>query len=559
MAVLHREFYRGTGNGQGCVPVNQDIRRYIEQTPDGDFSFILADDGRWPVFYHLSEMRASILNWYEWKEDARVLEIGGEFGALTGLLCERCQYVATVEYGLFKAESIERRYRNKDNLHIYAGNLMDMEFTERFDYVVMVGSLERQCGGSQDTQAYVAYLKQIRSLLQPQGKLLVAVDNRYGLRYFCGDAEPYTGKPFAGINHYPSGSKGYTFSRQEIKDMLEGAGFQHTRFYYPLPDYKLAQMVYSDEYPPQKDLGERLLFYHARTDTLLVPEQQLYADLIDNHVFPFFANSFLTESGMSEQETAVIFAAVTTDRGKEHGLATSVQMELGGDREWQVKKRPLYPEGTASIQDVYENMMDLKQRGVPIVPHVMDRGALVMPYMPQATCSDYLRQLVAEKERGRFEHIFELIYENIRKSSEAACEDENALLGAACPDIDYGPILRRCYLDMVPFNCFYVDGRLLYFDQEFVKENYPASYPMYRALMYTYAFTPGAEELVPLQEMRDRYGLSKLWDIYRKEEDRFVFCNRRYDVYRNFYRWTEYDIGRMYRNAEMLGAEDGRC
>ena len=64
------------------------------------------------------------------------------------------------------------------------------------------------------------------------------------------------------------------------------------KFYYPLPDYKLAQMIYSDNYLPQKDLGERLLFYHRNQSTLLVPEQQLYSDLIDNQVFPFLLIPF---------------------------------------------------------------------------------------------------------------------------------------------------------------------------------------------------------------------------------------------------------------------------
>ena len=52
--------------------------------------------------------------------------------------------------------------------------------------------------------------------------------------------------------------------------------------------------------------------------------------------------------------------------------------------------------------------------------------------------------------------------------------------------------------------------------------------------------------------MKNRYGLVQLWDIFRKEEDRFVADNRRYAVYQNFYRWTGVDINQMNRNAELL-------
>ena len=156
MAVLYTEFYNNTGAGQGNIPVNQDIFHYIQQAPDGDFSKILAADNRWQVFYHLSSMRTSVLNWYEFQEGASLLEIGGEFGALTGLFCDRCQKVVTVEYGLYKAQAIQERYKNRDNLEIYAGAAEEMRFDASFDYIVMIGCMERQCGGSREPGVYVS-------------------------------------------------------------------------------------------------------------------------------------------------------------------------------------------------------------------------------------------------------------------------------------------------------------------------------------------------------------------------------------------------------------------
>ena len=89
--------------------------------------------------------------------------------------------------------------------------------------------------------------------------MLIAVENRYGLKYFCGAPEPHTGIPFSGINGYPYGSSGYSFSRKEMIDILESAGFRHYKFYYPLPDYKLPQLIYSQDYIPQAGLRERVI------------------------------------------------------------------------------------------------------------------------------------------------------------------------------------------------------------------------------------------------------------------------------------------------------------
>lgn len=552
MAVLHTEYYRQSGAGQKDIPVNQDIDAYIHHAESEDFSEIIRQDNRFLVFYHLSQMRTSILNWYEFDENADVLEIGGEFGALTGMLCDRCRHVTTVEYGLFKAQAIVKRYKHRENLDVYAGVVTEMSFAEgTFDYIVMIGCLERQCGGSQNWKDYADYLEAVGKLLKPGGRLLLAVDNRYGVRFLCGERDAYTGLPFSGLNHYARGSKGYTFSRQELIHITEEAGFPQQKFFYPLPDYKLPQMIYTDGCLPKKDLAERVLFYHRDRKTLIAQEETLYADIVENDAFPFLSNSFLIECG---KEQAVLstttFAAVTTDRGRQFGLATSFHQEQG---KRLVKKAALYPEGEDGVFRVYENLMRLKEHGVPIVPHQMTRRGVEMPYVQDMTCSDYLRYLAEEgTQRELFAHIFEMIYQNILKSSEHVPSEQNALPEAREIKTDYGVILKKCYVDMVPFNCFYVEEELQYFDQEFVKENYPALYPMYRAIMYTYAFIPQAEAMMPLEEMKERYGLTVLWDVFRNEEDRFVAANRRYDVYAHFYTWLGSDPEQIYQNAVKL-------
>lgn len=96
-------------------------------------------------------------------------------------------------------------------------------------------------------------------LLKEGGRILLAVDNRLGLRYFCGAKESHGGKAFEGISHYPQGTRGYSFSREELKDILTRAGFSQHQFYYPLPDYKMPQLIYSDDYLPEQNLKERLI------------------------------------------------------------------------------------------------------------------------------------------------------------------------------------------------------------------------------------------------------------------------------------------------------------
>ena len=91
---------------------------------------------------------------------------------------------------------------------------------------------------------------------------------------------------------------------------------------------------------------------------------------------------------------------------------------------------------------------------------------------------------------------------------------------------------------MIPYNCFYEDGKFMFYDQEFVKEYYPAKYVLFRALRYTYIYIPEAEEIIPLQYFKQKYVLNQAWQAFEREESRFVEDNRNYDLFSSFYKWA---------------------
>ncbi|KAA8997968.1 methyltransferase domain-containing protein [Paenibacillus spiritus] len=547
MATLHRTT---KADVSAANPTDRDIRAYLEQYPAGRFDEVLRQDSRWEVFYHLSDMRTSILNWYKFDAEAEVLEIGGEFGALSGMLCERCAHVTTVEESLFRAEAICQRHANRSNLDVYAGHVMELELDRSFDYIVLVGMLEQVGGGSTSLNPYIDYLSRLLPLLKPQGKILLAVENRYGLRYFAGAPEPHTGRPFDGVNHYPKGTKGYSFSRQEVKEILKLAGLTYHQFYYPLPDYKLTQLVYSESFLPEKNLQERLIPYYPNAESLVAYELDLYNDVIDNGVFEFFANSFLVEASLSKNLSPVIYSAISGDRDRGRAFATTIY------RNNQVKKTPLYPEGRPSMVQLYKNMLDLRSHGLEIVRHSLERMSLVMPYMSAPTLSKYLKEIVS-RDSAEFIRLFDHLYGLILISSEQVSSEQSAFRPEGGDQVDFGPVLRRAYLELIPLNSFYENGRIIFFDQEFVEENYPARYVLFRALHYMYAFAPDAEYAVPLNGLKERYGLKEAWSFFLEEEGRFLSNVRRHDQHEHFYRWTRIDYERILRNTEEIGSPKG--
>ena len=72
---------------------------------------------------HLSNECRSAISWYPYLDNATVLEIGAEFGAMTGEICDRAKYVVVTEASFFRAQALQKRYHDRKNLKIYVGNI----------------------------------------------------------------------------------------------------------------------------------------------------------------------------------------------------------------------------------------------------------------------------------------------------------------------------------------------------------------------------------------------------------------------------------------------------
>lgn len=103
------------------------------------------------------------------------------------------------------------------------------------------------------------------------------------------------------------------------------------------------------------------------------------------------------------------YAAVSTDRGEERSYATTIHSD------GKVRKQPLYQGGETNAKYLYENIEDLKVHGIPVVEHVWDRGAIVMPYINQPTLSNYLK-IIMEKNPEQFMTVIERLYAYILDS-----------------------------------------------------------------------------------------------------------------------------------------------
>ena len=227
-------------------------------------------------------------------------------GAITNILCEKASFVTAVDLSKQRTSAIIERCKDKDNLELIVGNFNDIKFSKKFDYITLIGVLEYAPLYTNSNNPFKSFLDYIKTLLKDDGKLLIAIENQMGIKYFSGAPEDHTGKIFDGITGYENKDGIRTFGKLELTNLLKNSGFDNTKFYYPLPDYKLPIKIFSDEYMPNEVTINDYTPYVANDNLgVIFDEKKVYSELIKNNMFQNMANSFFIEASSEEIDTVV--------------------------------------------------------------------------------------------------------------------------------------------------------------------------------------------------------------------------------------------------------------
>lgn len=299
---------------------------------------IINKNNNWAVFYHLSHLRHNILSWYPFNKDCSLLEVGSGCGALTKLFCEKGLDVVSVELTKMRGTINFERHKNFENLNIFIGNFNKIKFDKKFDYIVLNGVFEYAISYTKTDNPYVDFLKKIKSLLTPNGIILIAIENRIGLKYFAGAREDHLGSFFSGINGYKEDDYVRTFSKTELENIITNAEFLDYKFYYPHPDYKFPNTIHTDYSIEKIEYGNNYLPLDSDRFSFF-NEYELNKTFIKEKIASNFANSFLVELKLSKSllKEEPIYVKLNNDRKKEFQIYTKITKE---NNKLEVRKYP---------------------------------------------------------------------------------------------------------------------------------------------------------------------------------------------------------------------------
>lgn len=215
---INLKFYKE--NNESLTKEEQDIEKYILETPKEKYDKIIEKDTRTQTIFALSEMRENIINWYPFQENSNILEIGSNFGEITGLLCEKAIRVVAIEKNLKKAECIKKRHEKEQNLEVIVGKLEDIKLDEKFNYVILNGILEFAPNYIEAENPFEGILQYAKQMLKPDGKILLATDNKFGIQYWAGKKYIDGSNEYKGLSEKFSKKQPQLFGKRQLEELL---------------------------------------------------------------------------------------------------------------------------------------------------------------------------------------------------------------------------------------------------------------------------------------------------------------------------------------------------
>lgn len=291
------------------VEVEERLVRLLETADDVSSSAWIARDEQatsWPVRYHLSPLRANLLRHLR-LDGRRVLELGAGMGGMSRSLAERAAGFVGVEASARRLEGLRLRLRDLDHATALEGRLEELEPDEEgFDLVCLVGVLEYAALhvlAPPGVDPFVHLLQRAAQHLRPGGLLVLAIENRLGVKYWTGAPEDHVGRHFEGVAGYSSRAGVRTFSRGELRAVFSRAGLDALAEHLPFPDYKLPHDVLDArllEHDPRLAVDMACFspfVSHEAARVHLVPDYLALDGLASAGLFDEFANSFLLFAG----------------------------------------------------------------------------------------------------------------------------------------------------------------------------------------------------------------------------------------------------------------------
>lgn len=317
---------------------------------------------RGDLFYFraLSDLRSNCVEWLRIDRDDKVLIFGSGYGEIVSGIASKCGTLVCFDINEVHMAINEMRNRDFDNIRYYtAANSEDFFEAlkdERFDCVVITDAFGRARNyfpNESDPQCIL--LMKVKNLLAEDGKIVIACDNPYGIKFLNGSLRDEKSTYFDTI----IGNDMSSFTKRQLKNYARNAGFECCKFYYPFPDYHFAFSIFTDGYTPKDGELSSPKYTWEKDKMWLFDENEAVSAAAGRECFDLFSNSYIVVLSDNMIDDGLLYVKYSNDRSEVLKIKTEIRELPNG--EYNVSKIPLSVYAERHIKRLGENFKKLSK------------------------------------------------------------------------------------------------------------------------------------------------------------------------------------------------------
>lgn len=417
----------------------------------------------------MEEFKENLFSWYNFKAGANILDFGNNIS----------------------------KYIKNQNIDI------EPKASQKYDYVILVGVLEK-ANKEENLRKAVSYLKE-------DGKLLIAENNKFGIKNWNGKRDLTGSLDYREITRTYNSNEAGLLSKNEIKQLLLKENIKNYKFYYLFPDYNLPNLIVTDEYRLTEEDISRNFESYEEGELVNFNENLALTEIVkeDPEQVKFFVNSFLIEASKKEIENNIKYISFTNYRKKEYRISTILTDD------YAIKKSASI-DADKHIQNISENLKFFPKEQAKVI-EVFEDGNLKSKFIKENLRLDLEFQKISNYDEFllEFNKYKNVVYQNVLEYNEIKDKLPEELKTYNL--LSKMKFQEHSFIDMLPKNCFKVNDEYLFFDQEWCENYYPVEYIIYRAIKNT----AGISERFGEDRIFKDLEIDEYIDLFEKLEENF--------------------------------------
>ena len=426
----------------------------------------------------------NLISWYNFNQNCEMLYLCDEENEIYNYL--KCKY-----------KNVDNQIKNK-----------------LYDYIIIIENHIKE-----------DVLTEMSKHLKETGTLLLGFNNEFGISKFVSYNCSNRMSPLDIANKD-------ALSKETIKEILDKQGFKYTNMYMLFPNLERIDMILTERIDDIPNKLDKYFVLYEDEMTILTNEIKLLRKISEYNkdLFLNLSNSYLLEISKVPLKEDIKYVSFNNYRKREYQLTTIIKDDI-------VEKRPTAKEAEQNINRIGKNLEYLRQYDIEVLDR-FDNGILSSKFIKNEKTLDIVLALHYDDETFIINKLNEIRQILLKNSVSFNIEDKNEyneILRNQSNDIlQKFNYLQYAFYDMVPKNCFYMNGKYFFFDQEWMEKYLPVEFIIYRCVINSYDLV----KQINVDEILKKIGLIEYKTLFETidnnlrrrilDEERFNTLNKKY-------------------------------